>query len=195
MLSAYTETRSSDSQGERNLSSPLLLCGTGRCIIICTHIRWQSCMCVCLCVRTHTSFCCSFELAISHLNFTLSVLSPRVPSEGKSSPQKLNRAFALSLATSYKQKLLCAQPIHLLKYGEIKTGSRWSVLLFCSFIPMRYWKNREREKKWQQQPIKEVVATVCLLTVCTHRLALTHSFICTFTLFHDSSFMHGPVLL
>ena len=29
----------------------------------------------------------------------------------------------------------------------------------------------------------------------THWHALVHSFICTFTIFHDSSFMHGPVLL
>lgn len=65
--------------------------------------------------------------------------------------------------------------------------------LFCPFIPMRNREEKEKmtkggdiggEKKWW-------ALCVFFLWNKTHSHALMHSFICTFTSFHDSSFMHG----
>lgn len=82
-----------------------------------------------------------------------------------------------------------AQPIHLLKYGEIETGSHWMYVL----SPSDSGKEGRGEKEWKRQGYSVSPSRPLQQTLTLHRHGLLHSFICTFTLFHDSSFMHGPV--
>lgn len=138
--------------------------------------------------RTHSSF----ELAaISHLHFTLSVLSPHAPfeknflSKAELTPflppcliNKTSSGFLWSPCTT-------SPPFEIWRDWDGK-----SLDVFCSFIPVQEKIEREKMTKGGD---KKGSSSCPLPQTQTHRHALMPSFICTFTLFHDSSFMHGPV--
>lgn len=131
-----------------------------------THQRTVLRVCVCVCVRLAAVF-----LAITHLRFTLSVLSPQVPNKDRSSPQKQTCAFTLSLATSSKQKA-----VHNLStfWNMAKLRQEVDGRSLC-FAPLSPWdteKWRKRKKAAHQRRRGYSVSSYCLLQQ-THTPKLT----------------------